>query len=132
MKHYLETMSPDMVLMPIGKDTNKTHQWVYTVFKEWATETNRKIVAFYCEDPKTTDIRPDLYVLFNEKSAAWKRDLLKIHDSQQQRNIRQNGSGFDERILGLNRAGFERLMKSQDMVDQSACYAEVFEVEIFK
>ena len=38
----------------------------------------KSIVGLYNEDPKTLEIRKDLFVLFNEEDARWKGNLLKI------------------------------------------------------
>jgi hypothetical protein len=102
MKDYLESMVPDIVIMPIGKDSNQTHAWVYQAFQKCAKDltlkTGKPIIALYNEDPKTIEIRKDLFVLFGEEGANWKRALLRAHDTQQQRNIHRRGMGFDEVI----------------------------------
>ncbi len=128
---HLKSVAPDMVIMPMGKDPNPTHSWTYQVFRECAKDLTahkkKPILALYNEDPKTVEIRKDLYVFFSEESARWKRALLRAHDSQQQRNIRRRGVGFDERILGLN------LLRGRDLSASSSAvpYAEVFEIEWF-
>lgn len=131
LKDFLNSVLPDLVILPIGKDPNRTHSWTYRFFREWAKdfvlETSNSLIALYNEDPKTVEIRKDLFVFFGEESAAWKRDLLRIHDSQQQRNIRRRGMGFDERILGLNYSSG----KSLSAIPPAAPYAEVFEIELF-
>jgi len=134
-RDHLETVEPDIVIMPIGKDPNQTHAWVYQAFRKCANnltlKTEKPIVALYNEDPKTIEIRKDLFVLFDEKGAVWKRALLKIHDSQQERNIRSRGMGFDERILGMNHLSWTHLVETSTPVAPSANYAEVFEIELF-
>lgn len=135
--NHLESLVPDIVIMPIGKDTNQTHAWVYQIFRECARDLTRKIgkpiVALYNEDPKTMEIRTDLFVLFDDESANWKGALLRIHDSQQQRNIHMRGMGLDERILRVNRLSYGRLSEfSIPPVLSSASYAEVFEIELFE
>jgi len=134
-RDHLESVEPDIVIMPIGKDSNQTHAWVYQAFRKCAKEvtlkTEKPIVALYNEDPKTIEIRKDLFVLFDEKGAVWKRALLKIHDSQQERNIRSRGMGFDERILGMNHLSWTHLVETSTPVAPSANYAEVFEIELF-
>ena len=129
--NHLESMAPDIVIMPMGKDPNRTHSWTYRVFRECAKDLTfqleKPIVALYNEDPKTVEIRKDLFVFFGEESANWKRALLRAHDSQQQRNIRSRGMGFDERILGMNDSSRRRSAENSS----SAKYAEVFEIELF-
>jgi len=56
---------------------------------------------------------------------------LKIHDSQQERNIHSRGMGFDERILRMNHLSWRHLVETSTPVGSSAKYAEVFEIELF-
>lgn len=134
-RDHLESVEPDIVMMPIGKDPNRTHGWVYQVFQKCAKEltlkTEKPIVALYNEDPKTTEIRKDLFVLFGQEGADWKGALLKTHDSQQERNIHSRGIGFDERILRMNHSSWRHLVETSTAVGSSAKYAEVFEIELF-
>ena len=134
-KDHLESVKPDIVMMPIGKDPNQTHSWVYRTFRKCAENLTRKtekpIVALYNEDPKTIVIRKDLFVLFGEDRADWKGALLKIHDSQQERNIHSRGMGFDERILHMNHLSWKHLLENSPWPGSSAKYAEVFEIEVF-
>jgi hypothetical protein len=135
MKGHLESVAPDIVIMPIGNDSNQTHAWVYEVFRKCAKDITLKketpVVALYCEDPKTTKMRHELFVLFGEESGDWKRTLLRAHASQQQRNIHSRGIGFDERILSLNHLRYKLLQERFSTADASAKYAEVFEIELF-
>jgi LmbE family N-acetylglucosaminyl deacetylase len=135
-KNHLESVAPDIMIMPIGNDTNQMHAWVYQIFRKFARDLTRKIgkpiVALYNEDPKTTEIRPDLFVLFDEERAEWKRTLLRIHDSQQQRNIHMRFKGFDERILRMNRLSYKRLSEFSLPSGSSARYAEMFQIELFE
>jgi len=131
----LESGDPDIVIMPVGKDTNRTHAWVHRVFRECAAplagRSKRPIVALYNEDPKTTSMKPDLLVLFDEKAAEWKGEMLRMHYSQQRRNMQIRGMGFDERILEINRRRFERFSGPADRSRSSPGYAEAFEIELF-
>jgi len=135
MKDHLESVAPDIVIMPMGNDSNQTHAWVYEVFRKCAKEITLKkekpVIALYNEDPKTIKMRRDLFVLFGEESGDWKRTLLRVHASQQQRNIRSRGIGFDERILGMNHLSYRRLQERLSTADDSAKYAEVFQIELF-
>jgi len=134
-KEHLGSVAPDIAIMPIGNDMNETHAWVYQVFRKCARDlalkTGKPILALYNEDPKTTAIRRDLFVVFGEEGANWKGALLRAHDSQQQRNIQNRGMGFDERILSVNRLGYGRLSGVLPSAVLSAKYAEVFELELF-
>jgi LmbE family N-acetylglucosaminyl deacetylase len=134
-RDHLLSIAPDIVIMPIGKDLNQTHAWVYKVFRECAEDLilkkEKSVVALYNEDPKTFEIRHDLFVLFGEESADWKRALLRIHDSQQQRNIHSRDMGFDKRILHMNHLSYRRLQEILPHADGPANYAEVFEIELF-
>ncbi len=131
----LESGAPDIVIMPVGKDTNRTHAWVQRVFRKCAGQlarsAKRPMIALYNENPKTTSMEPDLFVLFDKKAAQWKGDMLRIHDSQQQRNMRVRGMGLDERILDVNRRRYERFSGPADPGKSSPEYAEAFEIELF-
>lgn len=131
----LESGCPDIVIMPVGKDTNRTHAWVHRVFRECAAplarRSHRPMVALYNEDPKTVSMAPDLFVLFDQKTAEWKGTMLRIHDSQQQRNMRIRGMGFDERILDVNRRRYECFPGHANRNGASPGHAEAFEIELF-
>ena len=134
-RDHLLSIAPDIVIMPIGKDPNQTHAYVCQVFRECAEDLilkkEKPVVALYNEDPKTFEIRNDLFVLFGEESADWKGALLMVHHSQQQRNIHSRGMGFDERILHMNHLSYRRLQEIFPHADGPAKYAEVFEIELF-
>ena len=66
--------------------------------------------------PDTTP--PDL---FDAEGAEWKRRLLRHHASQQDRNVRVRGHGFDERILRGN-------AETARSAGRSGMFAEVFEL----
>jgi len=135
MKDHLESVDPDIVIMPMGNDSNQTHAWVYDVFRKCAKAITLKkekpIIALYNEDPKTIKMRHDLFVLFGEESGDWKRTLLRVHTSQQQRNIHSRGIGFDDRILSMNHLSYRLLQARLPTADASAKYAEVFQIELF-
>lgn len=133
---YLGEIQPDIVLLPCGEDTNAGHVLTYRFFCETAPqvaqERGRPLVALYNEDPKTIQIAPRIYTLFDRETAYWKRGLLRFHDSQQQRNLSVRGHGFDDRILENNRAAFESLAETMPSVRHAQTeFAERFEVEVF-
>jgi len=131
----LESMAPDVVLMPSGNDTNATHKAVCNSFRasagEWVRKHKKPLVALYNEDPKTTLIRKDLFVLFGKQRAEWKRSLLRAHDSQQQRNLNLRQTGFDERILNINRHCIAERLELTGLNKIPDIYAEAFEIELF-
>lgn len=133
---HLTLISPDIVVLPIGTDTNNTHVWVYQTFRDYAlnSEKQRKkpLIALYNEDPKTTEINDDLFILFSEKDARWKRSLLRIHNSQQHRNIKLRSIGFDERIIEVNRKAASRLRNILEASKPSAEFTESYQIEIFR
>jgi LmbE family N-acetylglucosaminyl deacetylase len=135
MNEHLESVAPDIVIMPAGNDSNQTHVWVHQAFRQCvksiALKKQKPVVALYNEDPKTIEMRHDLFVLFGDESGDWKRALLRVHTSQQQRNIHSRGIGFDERILNMNHLRYRLFRESLSTVDGSAKYAEVFEIELF-
>lgn len=133
---HLEAVAPDIVVLPTGKDRNRTHAWVCTTFRAAAPRLARKldrpIVALYNEDPKTVSLRDDLFVPFDEERALWKRRLLRCHDSQQQRNLTTRGCGFDERIIEVSRDARRRVPAEPGRALEWAGYAEAFEIEVFR
>jgi len=121
--HFLQ-IRPDIVFLPHGNDTNIDHQRTYSIFRRIVSGADYSITAFLNRDPKTINMRHDVYTVFGEKDAEWKGQLLRFHESQQQRNLNTRNHGLDERVLKVNRkTAQENLQK--DM------YAEVFEVESF-
>jgi LmbE family N-acetylglucosaminyl deacetylase len=115
---------PALVFLPHGHDTNLGHQRVHAMFRQVAQGAGYPLVAFLNRDPKTIQMRCDVYLGFGETAAAWKAELLRFHQSQHQRNLNQRGYGFDERILGMNR-------HSAEACSAGAPYAEVFELEFY-
>jgi len=122
-QHFL-SKRPAMVFLPHGHDTNPGHQRIYAMFRQVAQEAGYPLVAFLNRDPKTIRMRCDVYLGFREEEAAWKRELLRFHQSQHQRNLNQRGHGMDERILRVDR-------QSAEACSVDAPYAEVFELEFF-
>jgi LmbE family N-acetylglucosaminyl deacetylase len=119
-----QTLEPKMVFLPHWNDTNLTHQRVYDIFQRLAREGEYSLITFLNRDPKTLQMRNDVYTEFDEKDAAWKAELLRFHRSQQQRNLDQRGYGMDERILRTDR-------QSAKACSLEMPYAEVFELEFF-
>ncbi len=133
-RNHLTSLAPDIVILPIGKDQNQTHAWIYKVFRQCAADLTgaikKPIIALYNEDPKTIEIRKDLFVLFDDRQAEWKSTLLRLHDSQQQRNMHCREIGFDERILHMNHLNWLELCEVSPIAGSSAKFAEVFEIEL--
>lgn len=120
----LAEIAPDIVFLPHGNDTNTGHQVMYSLLRKAAERTGRPFAALLNRDPKTIDMRIDLYMPFGAEQADWKAEMLRCHDSQHRRNLRTRGHGFDERILDVNRTIAREL-------NLPAGYAEAFEVEFF-
>lgn len=114
---------PDLVVLPHGRDTNSDHRLAYLWWRRLAAHSPRPLAALLFRDPKTVDMRDDLFLPFDGDRAAWKGKLLRFHRSQHQRNLSTRGHGFDERILRVNRESAARLGISEP-------YAEAFELEI--
>ena len=124
LRTYLHARCPDMVFLPHGNDSNRTHRRTYEAFHAIATADGLRLHACLNLDAKTVSMRPDLYAYFGEEEAAWKAQLLRFHRSQQERNLKTRGQGFDQRVLDVNR---------QAAVDAGGLmpYAEVFELQAF-
>jgi LmbE family N-acetylglucosaminyl deacetylase len=117
--HFLQ-IRPDIVFLPHGNDTNIDHQRTYSIFRRIASEADYSITAFLNRDPKTISMRHDVYTVFGEKDAEWKGQLLRFHESQQQRNLNTRNHGLDERVLRVNRTIAQENL-------QMNMYAEAFE-----
>ncbi len=123
-KSSLPSIKPDIVFMPHGNDTNSDHRNCYAMYKHVSKENNLSAVVLLNRDPKTISMRTDLITSFSGKTAEWKKELLRFHDSQQQRNLRIRGSGFDDRILQANAKAASDLVLPD--------FAETFEIEIHR
>lgn len=113
---------PRLICLPHGNDTNADHQRIFRL-----TQRVRPALPFRPElllacDPKTIAMAPTVFTVFDEDTAQWKRELLRFHDTQHQRNLHTRGHGIDERILAMNR----RI--ACQWPDLGASYAEAFEV----
>jgi hypothetical protein len=97
---------------------------MHSMFCQVARDFGYPLRALLNRDPKTVRMRGDVFMGFGEETAAWKRELLRFHRSQQHRNLSQRGYGFDERILKVNR-------QSAETCSVDAPYAEVFELEFY-
>jgi LmbE family N-acetylglucosaminyl deacetylase len=122
--HFLH-IRPDVVFLPHGNDTNIDHQRTYAIFRRIASGAGYSMTAFLNRDPKTISMRHDVYMVFGEKDAEWKGQLLRFHESQQQRNLNTKNHGLDERVLRVNRK-----IARENL--QMTMYAEVFELEFFE
>lgn len=120
---FIKEKEPDIVFMPHGNDTNSGHRVMYSLFKQIARRSARELAVFLVHDPKTIDMRTELYMPFGQALADWKGELLRFHDSQHQRNLRTRGHGFDDRILNVNKAIARELSLDEP-------YAEAFELEL--
>jgi len=123
LKAYWNEHLPDLVFMPHGKDTNAGHQRTYRLFRQLKEAEPRSVVALLNRDPKTIEMRQDVYTLFGETEALWKGELLRFHRTQHERNLRTRQHGIDERILRVNREAARELGREAE-------YAEVFELEV--
>ncbi|WP_194712484.1 PIG-L deacetylase family protein [Noviherbaspirillum soli] len=124
LRAYLHARHPALVFLPHGNDSNRTHRRTYEAFHAIAAADGLQLHACLNLDAKTVSMRPDLYAYFGEEEAAWKAQLLRFHRSQQDRNLKTRGQGFDQRVLDVNR---------QAAADAGGLmpYAEVFELRAF-
>ena len=120
---FVMKKAPDIVFLPHGNDTNSGHRVMVSLFRQVARRSGLTLAAFLNRDPKTIGMRIDLYMPFEKDEADWKAELLRFHDSQQQRNLRTRGLGFDDRILNENRAIARELSLDDG-------YAEAYEIEL--
>lgn len=123
-RRHLESVRPDTVFLPHGNDKNATHRQTFDFLRRSAVSVEFPVTAYLNRDPKTIAMWVDRYMPFHEEQAAWKAALLRHHVSQQKRNMKTRGYGFDERILRMNRESANDLALAKP-------YAEVFEIQHF-
>jgi len=99
---FLSQCQPELVFLPHGNDSNLAHQRTFAMVADALSRQRSAATLWLNRDPKTIAMREDVYVVFDDEGAEWKRALLRHHDSQQSRNLRVRGHGFDERILRAN------------------------------
>lgn len=121
LRAWMAARPADLLFMPHGNDSNRTHRRTYEAVRAVAAEAGLQAWACLNQDAKTLDMRVDLYFDFDEEEAAWKARLLRCHRSQQERNLRTRGHGFDERVLQVNRQAAAAL-------GLALPYAEAFEL----
>lgn len=125
LKHLLDRVAPELVCLPFGNDSNMTHQRVYALYRRARRFIEQAHIALLNRDVKTRVMPHDLVIGFNAEQADWKRELLRHHKSQQQRNLNTRDQGFDDRVLELNRQIAQELT-----LDHT--YAEAFAIERFE
>ncbi len=120
-ERYLQGVTPELIFMPHGNDTNITHQLSFAMLKRIVDKLELQVTFMLNMDPKTIAIEPDYYSGFGAAEANWKGALLRCHKSQHQRNLNTRQHGFDYRILEFNR-------QSAQAFNLPETYAELFEV----
>ena len=141
----LKERGPDIVFLPHGNDTNADHRRTYRMLRQIAAFSELTFFAFLIRDPKTLEMRDEVLTFFGQEDADWKAELMRFHESQQQRNLNVRGYGFDERILRLNQRTALRVLGRQNSRDEpstveaqpepdspSDLFAESFEIEIWE
>lgn len=120
----IHEIKPDLIFSPHGNDTNRAHRTMYEIASSIAKTVNWPISLVLNRDAKTIDMRVDFYMPFDEEKAKWKRQLLRFHTSQQHRNLKVRGHGFDDRVLKINEA------TAKEMGINSP-YAAAFEIQSY-
>lgn len=118
---WMAARPADLVFMPHGNDSNRTHRRTYEAVCSVANAQGSGAWAFLNQDAKTMQMRIDVHHAFDQSDAAWKAQLLRCHRSQQERNLRTRGTGFDARVLEVNR-------RSAEALGTRLPYAEAFEL----
>lgn len=113
---------PGLICLPHGNDTNADHQRIFRLTQRVLPFLPFRPQLLLACDPKTIAMVPTVFTVFDEDTAQWKRQLLRFHDTQHQRNLHTRGHGIDERILAMNR----RI--ACERPEFGASYAEAFEV----
>lgn len=123
-RRQINEISPDVLFLPYGDDSNSGHRRTYEMARAALQETGRPLLALYNKDIKSLSFHTEIYTEFDRDEADWKRALLRFHESQQVRNLAIRKHGFDDRILDFNRRLAQELRLQ-------ATYAEVFQLELF-
>jgi LmbE family N-acetylglucosaminyl deacetylase len=118
---FLARWQPEFVFLPHGNDPNLAHQRTFAMVADALSRQRSAATMWLNRDPKTIAMREDVYVVFDDDAAAWKRALLRHHASQQARNLRVRGQGFDDRILLAN-------AKTASSAGRPDAFAETFEL----
>ena len=118
---FLDDRRPELVFLPHGNDPNLAHQRTFAMVADALSRRSAPATMWLNRDPKTIAMREDVYVLFDAEGAEWKRSLLRHHASQQARNLRMRGHGFDERILSSDAA-------TARSAGRPGAFAEAFEL----
>lgn len=118
---FLARSDPEFVFLPHGNDPNVAHQRTFAMVTEALARRRAATTMWLNRDPKTIAMRDDVFVIFDEEAAEWKRQLLRHHASQHARNVRARGHGFDERIL----RGDAETARS---AERPSAFAETFEL----
>lgn len=122
LERWITARPADLVFMPHGNDSNHTHRRTCESVCAIAARHGLQPQACLNQDAKTLQMRVDLFLDFDEEGAEWKARLLRCHRSQQERNLRTRGIGFDQRVLAVNRQAAASLGTTRP-------YAEVFELK---
>ena len=122
---YLAARPPDLVFLPHGHDQKGGHRNVYALFRAAVVAHGLSVTALLNRDPKTVDLRLDAGLPYDTAAAEWKAGLLRTHATQQRRNLRHRGRGFDARILDMDQ-------RSAADLGLAGAGAEVFELEIHR
>jgi LmbE family N-acetylglucosaminyl deacetylase len=102
--------APDLVFLPHGNDTNADHRSTYFLMRQIAAFARSTFMVLLIRDPKTIEMRDEIVTFFGPEEAEWKAEMMRFHESQQQRNLNVRGYGFDERILRLNQETASRVL----------------------
>lgn len=121
LRQWMAARPADLLFMPHGNDSNSTHRRTWEAACAAAAALDLRAWACLNQDAKTLHMRIDLFFEFDEAQAGWKAQLLRFHRSQQERNLRSRGAGFDARVLQVNRQAARAL-------GTQLPYAEVFEL----
>jgi len=127
----MNASDPQLLLMPHISDSNRTHQICAGLALHALSQKPRDLQIWFNRDEKTLEMQDELYTAFDERQAQWKAELLRLHSSQQHRNLELRGVGFDERVLDMNRRTANSLgltAKDSEGNAQPIEYAETFEV----
>lgn len=103
LRRWMGERPADLLFLPHGNDSNRTHRRTFEAVRRVAGDEGLQAWALLNQDAKTLQMRVDVFFEFGEEEAAWKAQLLRFHRSQQERNLRTRGIGFDQRVLQVNR-----------------------------
>jgi LmbE family N-acetylglucosaminyl deacetylase len=99
---FLSRSQPELIFLPHGNDPNLAHKRTFAIVTESLSRQRSAATLWLNRDPKTIAMREDVYVVFDDQAAEWKRALLRHHASRARPRVRRTHPAVEchDRPLG--------------------------------